>query len=239
MTVWHRDRMINRISVASIVGENEQPGFDMSKLHTPHLQTLGIRARCHVLPGRGHSAPPPAAFDAAFQWLDQAATDRGRKAESRPVLRIQGNISREEFARAALEDCASLLEDDETIFTSLKLLEEIQRRWADLPEADEAAALLDEYANREEQPWIEGQREKQLAESRLLAQNYESAARALSGLNKTQRAAYAMTAISNYMIIARDTTDESEATAAEERIRELQPVADNLPQLRRPPVRKR
>ena len=64
-TAWHRDRMIHRLSVASIVGENEASGLEMSRIHTPFLQAIGVRARCQVLPRRGHSAPPLATFDSA------------------------------------------------------------------------------------------------------------------------------------------------------------------------------
>lgn len=228
-TTWHRDRMIHRLSVASIVGENEAPGFEMSRIHTPFLQALGVRARCQVLPRRGHNAPPPPTFESAFRWLEQASAERGRNAELRPVLRIQGSVTREEFAAAAFEDCKTLLDQAATVRMSLGMLAEIMRRWPDLPVADEADALLDEYAARSEQPWVEEGRIEQLRESQFLAQAYEAAARLRTGVTKVQRAIYAQNAIGIYTIIARDTKDEDESDTALQRIRDLRSIAANIP----------
>jgi pimeloyl-ACP methyl ester carboxylesterase len=228
-TAWHRDRMINRLSIASIVGENEVSGLEMSRIHTPFLQTLGVRARCHVLPRRGHSAPPPQTFESAFLWLEQASAERGRNADRRPVLRIQGSVGRKEFATAALDDCKTLLDDAATVRASLGMLADIKRRWPDLPVADEADALLDEYAARSEQPWVEDGRAEQLREAQFLAQAYEAAARVRYGLTKVQRAIYAQHAIGIYTIIARDTKQENESDTALQRIRDLRPIADNIP----------
>ncbi len=231
-TPWHRDRMIHRLSIASIVGENEMAGLEMARIQTPFLQSLGVRARCQVLPRRGHAAPPPQTFDSAFHWLEQAAADRRSSAESRPVLRIQGRVTREEFAAAVLDDCKTLLEDTSTIRSSLGMLDEIQRRWSDLPVAEEAAALQQEYAARQQQPWVEEGRIELLRESHFLAQTYESAARARFGLTKAQRAVYALNAIGNYTIITRETTDENESNEAQQRISDLRTIAENIPMKR-------
>ena len=226
--------MINRISVASIVGENEISGLEMSTIQVPFLQLIGVRARCHVIPRRGHAAPPPLAFDSAYRWLEAAAGDRRRMADARKILRIHGGVSREEFAAAALEDCKSMLDDETRLHKMLGLLEEIKRRWPDVPAAEEAGALMDEYAARDEQPWTEYERLEKLRDARFLAERYEGAARTRSGLNKAERAIFAMTAISNYMVVARDASDDDEAKAAQLKIDELQPLVDKFRVLQKP-----
>jgi hypothetical protein len=112
---------------------------------------------------------------------------------------------------------------------SLGMLADIKRRWPDLPVADEADALLDEYAARSEQPWVEDGKAEQLRESQFLAQAYEAAARVRYGLTKVQRAIYAQHAIDIYTIIARDTKQENESDTALQRIHDLRPIADNIP----------
>lgn len=226
-TAWHRDRMANRLSIASIVGENEPPGFEMSRIHTPILQAFGIRARCHVLPRRGHSAPPPEPFDAAFRWLEQASAERSRSADERPILKIAGVVSREQQAAATLEDSKSMLEQADTIPTGLQMLAEIKRRWPDLVVADEAADLLAEYASRTEQPWLAQERAEQLETARLLATIYEQAAQVRSGITPRQRAMYAANAIANDEIIASQSDDQEEVKRATERIETLLPLTQS------------
>jgi hypothetical protein len=142
---------------------------------------------------------------------------------------LEGNPTREQWAASALADCKGLLEDDAQIHTALALLIILRSRWADLPEAAEAEAIVRDYASRPERPWVDVARRERLAQTQLLAETYDWATQALIGVTKTRRAYYAQGAIDNYRVLITDSHDDNLVGAARLRIAPLQKLVDNVP----------
>lgn len=147
----------------------------------------------------------------------------------RPVLRITGNPTRDQWAAAALRDCEKLLHDDDTIHVGLGLLKEFAERWPDLPAAAEAKALLDDYHGRDPRPWVEFDKRERLDGTRVLATTYDQAAFSKGTLAKTPRAVYTQAAIRNYSVLVEEESDPKFVAEAKNRIEALQVMADTLP----------
>lgn len=226
---WQLDRARQRLSIASIVGEKESPGFEMGRVQVPIMKRMGIRAECSVVPMLGHGTPPPRYFDAAFHWLDQAAPQRSLAAGKRAALRITGNPSRQQWAAAMLSECKALLVNPETIHVGLGLLNDLHRRWPDLVEGQEAKSIFNEYQTKDDRPWVEDAKRERLAITAIMADIYELATQQTIGLTKVRRATYAQGAINNLRILVRDSSDETVAHQASERIPNLQKLVSNVP----------
>ena len=228
-SAWRIDRLRSGLSIASIVGEKEVPGFEMPRVQTPIFEALGIRMRTHVIPRLGHAAPPPASFSAAFRWLDAAAAARREMAGQREALRINDNPTRQQWAQRALRETNQLLEDDSQKHIGLGLASEIARRWSDLPAAEVARQILASHQAEPERPWEEVARRERIEVTRLTAQVYDRAATDQSAVTKIRRAYYARGAIDNYETILQEDSDAKDLEQIRERLPWLKRLVENVP----------
>lgn len=229
-TPWQRDRVANRLSVASIVGEKEPAGLHMNRVVFPFLKRMGVHASCQVLPRHGHNAPPAETFDAAYRFLKQGIPTRRDSAAERPALRISVETTRNKWAERSLQDAQKQLASADEMARTLGILREIRRRWPDLPQAAEAEALINRTRQQHpEQPWLDEEQTQKLNESRFLAGAYDSAATARAKLGKQDRAAFAISAIASYEFVAKSADDVQEVRRARERIEALRPFTSFLP----------
>lgn len=225
---WALDRARNRLSYAMIVGENEAAGYEMSKVQLPIFRGMGIPTQCDVRPRAGHVAPPASNFIAALKWLETGTRRRKDLANKRPALRITGSPTREAWAQAALEDCQELLKQNDKVHIALGILKDLQERWPDLPQANQAQEIWDEYDQKDEKPWRQIAKKERLARTQLLATTYDQAAVSkVNKLAKMPRGVYAKAALDNYQVLIVESDDSSVISHAKTRLSPLLKLASN------------
>jgi hypothetical protein len=170
---WLRQRVIDRLSVALMTGENDFNRAEVERLRGPYLKEVGVRTRWREQAGLGHGVPDEKQLLEAVKWLDEGVERRRKLAKDYPAMRLvgQGVPSREEAAKALLSEGKRRLEIKKTLFSGLMLLQGCMNRWPDLPAADEAKKVLLEYEGKD-RPWeaedVAEQRRFLIAQARAL-----------------------------------------------------------------------
>ena len=171
---WLRQRVIDRLSVALMTGDNDFNRGEVERLRGPFLKEVGVRSRVWRQAGLGHGIPGEKQLSEAVKWLDEGAEGRHKLAKQYPAMRLAGDAasSREDAAKALLAEGKKRLETKETVYRGLMLLQGCMNRWPDLPAADEAKKVLLDYDARKDHPWeaddIAEQRRFLIAQARSL-----------------------------------------------------------------------
>jgi pimeloyl-ACP methyl ester carboxylesterase len=171
---WLRQRVIDRLSVALMTGENDFNRAEVERLRGPYLKEVGVRTRWWEQAGLGHGVPDEKQLLEAVKWLEEGVERRRKLAKDYPAMRLtsQGAPSRAEAAKAILSEGKHRLETKKTLFSGLMLLQGCMNRWPDLPAADEAKKILLDYEGRKERPWeaedVAEQRRFLIAQARAL-----------------------------------------------------------------------
>ncbi len=171
---WLRRRVIDRLSVALMTGDNDFNRGEVERLRGPFLKEVGVRARVWRQAGLGHGVPGEKQLSEAVKWLDEGVGRRRELAKEYPGTRLAGDAAptREEAARALLAEGKKRLETKATLYSGLMLLQGCMNRWPDLPAADEAKKILLDYDGKKEHPWeaddIAEQRRFLIAQARSL-----------------------------------------------------------------------
>lgn len=147
------DSAAERLSVATICGEEEPASLSATLLSQAAYDAAAIRSHTHVVPKQGHEMPPPNVFTSVFDWLDEERAARRELARKYPSTRLADAPTREEWARRSLQDACDRLQSPEGIPVALHQLQGIVQRWSDLPVAAEAEELLNEHQSRDNRPW--------------------------------------------------------------------------------------
>jgi predicted esterase len=152
---WLRQRVIDRLSVAALTGQNDFNRGEVERWRVPFLQAVGVRARSWVEPNLGHGIPGEKTLAEALRWLDEAAPKRRELARAYPAMRLAADAApgREEQAKALLAEGKERLKKPATLYSGLMLLQGCMARWPDLPAGEEAKKILLEYDARPEKPW--------------------------------------------------------------------------------------
>ncbi|MDP7277794.1 MAG: hypothetical protein QF363_20100 [Planctomycetaceae bacterium] len=151
---WLRRRVVDRLSVALITGETDFNRSEVERFRGPLLKEVGVRTRSWVQAGSGH-AIPAGPNPAVFKWLEQDRPRRVALAKTWPASRTdpQAAIGRRAWARALLAEASKRLVTPATIYSGLMQLKGIRVRWNDLPEAEQAQRILQDYDSRPQRPW--------------------------------------------------------------------------------------
>ncbi len=171
---WLRQRVIDRLSVALMTGENDFNRAEVERLRGPFLKEVGVRTRWWQQAGLGHGIPNEKQLGEAVKWLDEGAERRRKLAKDYPAMHVSGQDapSREEAAKALLSEGKGRLEAKKTVYSGLMLLQGCMNRWPDLPAAEQAKKILLDYEGRKEHPWetddVAEQRRFLIAEARAL-----------------------------------------------------------------------
>jgi predicted esterase len=152
---WLRHRVIDRLSVALLTGENDFNRGEVERFRGPFLTDVGVRAKVWVVPGMGHSIPADVELAEALTWLDAGAADRRKLAKQFPAAVIASDAApdRADWSRALLDEARARIKQPKTHYSGLVQLQGISGRWSDLPAADTANQLLREYDARSDRPW--------------------------------------------------------------------------------------
>ena len=152
---WRQQRVMDRLSVALMTGENDFNRGEVQRYRGPLLEGLGVRTKVWVTPGLGHGQPPPAALLEAYRWLEEGAASRQRLAKLYPASQLTGQqaLTRQEAAAQLLAEARERIKKPETLHSGLMQLMGVRVRWADLPASAEATKILLEFDARPDHPW--------------------------------------------------------------------------------------
>jgi pimeloyl-ACP methyl ester carboxylesterase len=163
---WLRQRLLDRLSVAWVVGAPLKP--EVEKLYQPVLSDLKVRSQVwDGGPGRGMVADETLAE--VFAWLEADLPRRQELAKRYPTARFpaDGAPSRPELANMLLTEARQRLAKPETFISGLAQLLGCLQRWPDVPAGKEAFKQHQEYYIQEARPWV--QEESQYHRARDLA----------------------------------------------------------------------
>ncbi len=219
--VWLRHRVIDRLSVAFLTGDDDFNRGECERYRGPLLAAVGVRAKVWVAPKTGH-AVPAALLPEAFAWLEEGLPQRQGLAEAYPTSRPAAAPSRAESAKQLLKEGKERLKDDKTVYAGLMQLKGCLERWPDLPEAAEAKKILLEYEAKPQKPWededIAEQRRFLVATARGLS---DYAAGPLPPQYVKQRPDMLKQALKLWAVILKDGQDAGAIKDAEKRVPEL------------------
>lgn len=170
---WLRQRVVDRLSVALVTGENDFNRGELERFRGPVLAGVGVRTKVWTVAGMGHAVPQADQLAEAFAWLEEGVAARRRLATQWPAMRLSAEPpTRDAWAKALLAEGKKRLQTPATLYSGLMQLQGLSVRWADLPAAEEAVQILTAYDDKTERPWeqddLDEQRRFLLAEARGL-----------------------------------------------------------------------
>ena len=231
---WGRQLAGERLSVAIVCGERESAAVWAKELHAPLLRGDGFRTELRLIDGMGHTMPGHAATEEAFAWLEQGLANR-RASRPNGAANLDGATGREAMAAAWLDHAKARLEQPETIGKGLVQLQGVVSRWHDLPAADEAKKLLEEYERRAERPWIEEQRHAELATDRIEAEGYARLATYPASTLAVDRGSVLRYALAGWQKLEKQAETAEDRAAAAARIAELERLTAEAPKQEQEP----
>lgn len=224
---WLRQRVIDRLSVALVTGENDFNRGEVERFRGPILSDVGVRSKVWVVPGLGHGIPDSKVLAEVFAWLEEAASARRTLAKKWPAMRIAGTVAptRSQWSDALLKEAQQRLDKPATLYSGLMQMQGIMARWPDLPAAQAARKTLLEYEGRKDHPWeaedIAEQRRFLIAEARGL-DRYASGP--LPAQYAKERVPTAKAALERWKVILADGPDTPAGKEAKERIGPLEKI---------------
>ncbi len=227
-SAWQRMRLADRLSLAIISGDREPATAWIEALYEPMFREYGVRTAVKIMARQGHAMPPAKAMEAAFEWLELARDVRTRDVKRRILLNRIGMNSREEWSTSFLKEAQGRLKFPDSTAAGIATLDEIVRRWPDLPEAGEARKLLDEYEQRPDKPWVEAERRQLTQLLRIEAAGYERLAHQNEPSLRGQRGALTAHAKQRWEQLALR-SDAALQMEAKERLAELEKWAARAP----------
>ena len=184
-----------------------------------------------IVPGKmGHAMPPPATLSEVVKWLDEDADRRASAAKKSPASRAapDGALTREENAKAILDEAKQLLGARATMHRGLMLLKGAAARWPDLAAGKAALKLLQEYDAKTDRPWedddVAEQRKQIAAEARGLGDYALNGIPAGSQYEK-QKPDMAKRAIDLWGVLIGDAPDSPLGKEGKKLVAELEPLA--------------
>ncbi|QDU93985.1 hypothetical protein [Lignipirellula cremea] len=152
---WLRQRVIDRLSVAQLTGENDFNRGEVERMHQTTLSGVGVRCRTWVAPRLGHTIPGSDLLDQAFVWMEEQLDQRRRFAQQWPASRIDDAPTRSEWAERLLAEGTKRVAAPAHLYMGLMQLKGVAARWPDTPSAEAALKQLTAFEAREERPWEE------------------------------------------------------------------------------------
>lgn len=137
-----RHRLVDRVSVAFVTGEQDFNRRENEEWMAPYLKELDVRSKLWIAPGVGHDMPGPAVMDGVVSWLAADLKRRREDSAARPKLNLQPDEAFRDDALAdrLLEAAQAELKEDERIWQGVAILQGIGSRW---PQSEAARASKD------------------------------------------------------------------------------------------------
>ena len=222
---WLRHRVIDRLSVAHLTGENDFNRGEVERFRGPVLSAVGVRSKVWVVPKLGHGIPAAGPIEEGIRWLDAGLTARQKLARERPATRVSVDSTPARQLQAAdlLAEGKARIKDKPTRYAGLMVLKGVLDRWPDLPESAEARSILLAQESAADRSWEEqdvaGQRKYLIARAQGLS---DYATGPLPQQYKSQQASMAQAAIKLWQAIIQEGQDPTAVAEARKRLPELQ-----------------
>lgn len=227
---WLQQRVIDRLSVAHLTGENDFNRGEVERFRGPMLAAVGVRSKVWVAPKSGHALPALPHFAEAVAWLDEGLTARRRFAKAFPASRVSltDSPTRDAWAGQLLAEGKSRLANKDQNYSGLMLMKGVLDRWPDLSAAREAKAILEKNEQGADREWelqdIAHQRKFLVARARGLS---DYATGPLPQQYANQRAGMAEGAIKLWSMVIDDGQDKEAVADGKKRLVELLKLVDN------------
>lgn len=224
---WLRERVIDRLRIAMLTGETDFNRGEIERMTQTQFSSVGVTSRVWTVSRLGHAIPSGKTLDEAFAWLEDGLKDRQTLARRFPASSIADAPSRSEWAQRLLAEATARLKTDKSPYAGLMQLKGLHVRWNDLPEAQQALKILQEYDSADDRPW----EAEDIAEQRrfLIAQARGVDAYATGPLPKQyqkQKASMINAAIRLWSQVVEDGQDEATVAEGTRRIPILQSMLD-------------
>jgi predicted esterase len=228
---WLQHRMIDRLSVALVTGENDFNRGECERYKGPWLTEMGVRTKVWVTPKLGHGIPGDKTLAEAFKWLEDGLPARQMLAKKYPATRIAGNAAptRQEQAKALLDEGKQRLQAKETTHRGLILLLGVALRFEGAA-GDEAKKICLEYDAKADKPWDEEQNAEERRFTLAKAKGLDGyASGPLPQQYAKERVAMAKAALELYAALLKDGKDAKAVEEAKKRAPELLKILKNDP----------
>jgi predicted esterase len=224
---WLRHRVIDRLSVAHLTGENDFNRGEVERFRAPVLADVGVRSKVWVVPRMAHGIPDSQVLQQAYDWLEEGAAERSKLAKLYPATRGGRTApAREEQAKQLAAEGEKRLAQRETKYAGLMLLKGVLDRWPDLPPAAAAKKKLLDVEQSGDNAWeaddIAEQRKFLVARARRLS---DYALGPLPDQYANQRKDMAAAAIELWNLVIADGQDEKAVAAGKEALPKLKEIA--------------
>ncbi len=220
-----RQRVVDRLSVALVTGEQDFNRSELERFREPLLTGVGVRTKVWTAGALAHAIPDIRVLGPALKWLEEGLPDRQKQARAWPAMRIGGKSvgGRDDWAAALVKEARLRIAKPATLYSGLMQLQGVNVRWPDTPAAEEAIKLLTDFEGRTERPWekedLEEQRRFLIAEARGL-DSYGSGP--LPPQYEKQRADMLGGAIQRWQQVLADDPDGPAGKEAAKRLPELE-----------------
>ena len=227
---WLRHRLIDRASAALVTGETDFNRGEVERWKGTMWKDIGIRTRVWTQSKMGHAMPPATTVAEVVKWLDEDVERRAAVAKKAPAARAKpdGALTREENAKALLDEGKQLLADKKTMHRGLMLVKGAAGRFPDLASGKAALKLLTEYDAKTDRPWedddIAEQRKLFAAEARGLGDYALHGIPAGSQYEK-QKPTIAQRAIDLWGVLIKDAPDSALGKEGKKWVADLEPIA--------------
>jgi predicted esterase len=220
---WLRQRVIDRLRIALITGETDFNRGEIERLTQTQFSSVGVTSRVWTVARLGHGIPSGKTLSEAYDWLEDGLKDRQKLAKRFAASSIADAPSREEWAGRLLAEAQMRLKSDESPYAGLMQLKGVQVRWNDLPAAQQALKILQQYDSADDRPW----EAEDIAEQRrfLIARARGVDAYATGPLPKQyqkQKPSMLKAAIQLWSDVVQDGQDEAVVAEAKRRLPVLQ-----------------
>lgn len=221
---WLQQRVIDRLSVAHLTGENDFNRGEVERFRGPMLAAVGVRSKVWVAPKSGHAIPAVPHFAEAVAWLEEGLPARRRLAKALPASRVSltDSPTRDEWAGQLLAEGKSRLANKDQNYSGLMLIKGVLDRWPDLSAAREAKAILEKNEQSADRDWelqdVAHQRKFLVARARGLS---DYATGPLPKQYANQRAGMAEGAIKLWNLVIDDGQDKEAVADGKRRLVEL------------------
>jgi hypothetical protein len=220
-----RHRLVDRVSVAFVTGEQDFNRRENEVWMAPYLKDLEIRSRLWIAPGLGHDIPGPAVMDDVVAWLAADVKRRRDDARDRPLLNFKADeaLRDDALANRLLDGAQSELKHSPRVWQGVAILHGVSSRWPKSQAAVKAKELLEKIAGDER--LVEELGPLRLNDDR---NSFTAQARGLERIGMIPKA------IEVWEALASQYPDSSVADAAQGEIRRLksQPASVDSPQER-------
>lgn len=223
-----RQRVIDRLSIALVTGEEDFNRGELERWRGPFLKEVGANVKVWVMPKMGHALPSGQQMQEVFAWLEEGGKRRQELAKKYPASRTPADkaLSRDEWAKALLGEGKERMQAKETFFSGLMQIKLAMERWDDTPAAAEARKTLIAIQDGNDKTWeledIAEQRRYIVAHARALT---AYATGPLPQQYAKERPDMAKQAIELWSLIQKDAQDAKAVKEAEKFIPELKKLA--------------